>query len=214
MSRSKSAKKPTPRARRGAADRPASGPAARRKQGAKTPKRAAAPRASAKRLPLVHWLPKLLGRSTTDGTGVVLAVLQKDRGKLQQHLVALDRPTAASERIRLKEGTTLLKEPAAAARLLHGAAHPERLRLMAELLPSPRTHHDLKTATGLKPGPLYHHIRELERAGLVVSPARNRYELTEVGRLTFLLTAGLTMMSSKGRRAAPWRIRRGVLRPR
>ncbi len=199
-----------PRTRRVAGEKPPAETARRRKKTPKRRKRTAKP---AKQLSLNELLPNTLGRSTTEASGVVLAVFQKGEGKVQQHLATLDRPVAASERLRLKEGTKILKQPAAAARLLHGAAHAERLRLMAELIPGPRTHHDLKTATGLKAGPLYHHVRELERADLVVCPARNRYELTEAGRLTFLLTAGLVVLSSNGRRAAPWRAQRGARRP-
>ncbi len=204
MNKKKPAKKPTT-ARRTSGKKTPRKPAAGRKQGPKQRTRGTKTAATAKGHSFAQLLPNVMGRSTTDALGVVLAVFQKGGGKAQRHVVALDRPVAASEKARRQEGAKILKEPAAAARLLHGAAHAERLRLMAELLPGARTHHDLKTATGLKAGPLYHHIRELERADLVVSPARNRYELTETGRLAFLLIAGLSAMSSKGKRTAPWR---------
>ena len=43
------------------------------------------------------------------------------------------------------------------------------------------TYADLKAATQLQPGPLYHHINGLRLAGLIGPKTRGRYVLTEMG---------------------------------
>jgi hypothetical protein len=95
-------------------------------------------------------------------------------------------------------------DPVRLARLLGGLGHPDRVRLANAILIGARTHRELSGATGLKTGPLYHHVRELERAGLLRSASRNLHELTELGRFVLLVA---TVLDSAGAAGAPaWRI--------
>ena len=44
------------------------------------------------------------------------------------------------------------------------------------------THQALASAVQIKTGPLYFHLRHLERAGFMKIHARDRYEMTRAGR--------------------------------
>jgi DNA-binding transcriptional ArsR family regulator len=64
----------------------------------------------------------------------------------------------------------------AAALTLSALAHPMRLEVVRHLLDGARTAGQLATIPGLgTSGQLYHHLKELQRAGLVVQPRRNEY---------------------------------------
>lgn len=67
------------------------------------------------------------------------------------------------------------------------------------------THRLLKESLGLKTGPLYHHLRELQMAGLVDVASRNFYVLTEPGELALYIATGLGAGLAK---AAKWKRRR------
>lgn len=73
-------------------------------------------------------------------------------------------------------------EPKRAAAVLAALGHAQRLVILLKLLEGPATYRGLSRATGLKAGPLYHHIRQLRLAGLLLSRARDLYELTRGGR--------------------------------
>ena len=88
-------------------------------------------------------------------------------------------------------------EPLRLARIFSGLAHPDRVRLAKEILAGARTHRDLSLATGLKTGPLYHHVRELERAGLLDSSIRNVHDLTDLGRIVLLVAVVLGTWESE-----------------
>ncbi|MCK6455452.1 MAG: winged helix-turn-helix domain-containing protein [Phycisphaerae bacterium] len=75
----------------------------------------------------------------------------------------------------------------------------DRLRIGRAILTGARTHAELAARIGLAPGPLYHHLRTLERAGLVSASRRNHYELTPAGRTWLLLTI---VMERRQRRSA------------
>lgn len=77
------------------------------------------------------------------------------------------------------------------ASLLVGLAHGERIRLVRSIATGDNTHARLKAATQLQAGPLYHHLRELERAGIVERAARSFYVLTDAGERLLLLLATL-----------------------
>jgi hypothetical protein len=59
--------------------------------------------------------------------------------------------------------------------------HPQRVQLLLSILRGGGTYSDLRKATGLQPGPLYHHINELRLAGLIGPKSRDNYELTDLG---------------------------------
>lgn len=90
-----------------------------------------------------------------------------------------DRTTAAR---RVSRG--IRKAPLAT--LLAALAHPQRLTVLLKLLGGEATHQLLTKATGLKAGPLHHHLRELRVAGLIGPKVRDLYMLTRRGRRAIL----------------------------
>lgn len=75
-------------------------------------------------------------------------------------------------------------DPASAAkveRLLSPLAHEARVRLMQALYDGPLGSSELTAATSLRGGNLYHHLKELIRAGYV-SEREGGYAMTNVGR--------------------------------
>lgn len=62
-----------------------------------------------------------------------------------------------------------------------GVAHPIRRQIVRRLLGGTASHREIRELSKQAAGPLYHHVHQLERAGLVVSVHRNQYELTQQG---------------------------------
>lgn len=93
-----------------------------------------------------------------------------------------------------KPKTSLLDQvaPEVVSRLLAGLAHRDRVRIAKAILLGARSHHQIREAVGLKTGPLYHHLRALERAGMVEILDRNTYSLTDFGRLAMLVGAAVS----------------------
>jgi len=84
---------------------------------------------------------------------------------------------------------------------LSAIAHPVRLRVLAKLLEGPMIYRALKRLTGLKPGPLYHHINQLRLGGLINPKERDLYESTPRGRnLILILMAARTLISDRAQR--------------
>jgi len=90
-----------------------------------------------------------------------------------------DRETAAR---RVSRGL----KPTAVAGLLAALAHSQRIAILVKLLPGEANHQLLAKTTGLKAGPLYHHLRELRSAGLIGPKVRDVYQLTRKGRRAIL----------------------------
>ncbi|HEY3242656.1 MAG TPA: hypothetical protein VGM03_04815 [Phycisphaerae bacterium] len=85
------------------------------------------------------------------------------------------------------------------ARLAAAGSQP-RLRMLAKLLEGPGTYRALQRLTGLKVGPLYHHINALRLAGLLGPKQRDLYELTRAGRNLILILAAADGLMSDARR--------------
>ncbi|GAA3071562.1 helix-turn-helix domain-containing protein [Streptosporangium carneum] len=67
---------------------------------------------------------------------------------------------------------------AAAATLLERLGSRPRLALLAALLKKPRTRRELQEALGeTSTGHLYHHLKDLQSAGLLVQPRRGEYAI-------------------------------------
>ncbi|MFI0409129.1 hypothetical protein [Actinomadura sp. 3N508] len=67
---------------------------------------------------------------------------------------------------------------AAAASLLERLGSAPRLALLAALLRGPRTRRELQEALGeTSTGHLYHHLKDLQGAGLLVRPGRGEYAI-------------------------------------
>ena len=160
---------------------------------------------------LFRFFPKLLSAGCHEGQGVLVARADRDEKRLQLRAVCLEEGVARKGR-RSESHAAPWKDAAALARLLHGLAHVQRLEILVAIRRGARRHQDLKAAVGLAAGPLYHHLRDLERSGLVACLARNNYTLTDVGHSSLLLAAGLEALSGDARRARPWRARRYQIR--
>ncbi|MCG8404608.1 MAG: winged helix-turn-helix domain-containing protein [Phycisphaerales bacterium] len=155
-----------------------------------------------------QWLfPKLESIASDNGQGAFIAFTTREKTGIQIRYARFEAPNRTRP-ARKNSHTPTTRDPAGMARLLHGLAHVDRIRVADALYRGARTHQSLKESVGLQAGPLYHHLRELERGGLVESFSRNDYQLTEAGRLALLLTSGLHVLLSNSRRTAPWQTRR------
>jgi len=76
--------------------------------------------------------------------------------------------------------------PQRVADLMAVLSHPQRVILLGKLLEGEATHKLLGRQTGLKAGPLYHHLRELRSAGLIGPKVRDLYVITRIGKRAFL----------------------------
>jgi hypothetical protein len=99
----------------------------------------------------------------------------------------------------------------AIAHLFAGLAHPDRVRLARAILVGSNSHKQLSEAVGLKTGPLYHHVRELERAGLLSIVSRNLYALTDAGRIA-LFVGTVLGVHMQGGRSKVWQTEHTVVR--
>ncbi|MFX1404647.1 MAG: ArsR/SmtB family transcription factor [Promethearchaeota archaeon] len=78
--------------------------------------------------------------------------------------------------------------PEEAERLLAPLASAERIDILYLLAEEPRYHQDLMDMSGLKPGTLPHHLKQLEEAGFVTQErVRGRYLITIPGRMALTL---------------------------
>lgn len=90
------------------------------------------------------------------------------------------------------------------ADLLAAAASAHRLGLLLQLLEGPATYQALVKATGLKPGPLYHHLTQLRSAGLICPRQRDLYSLTRGGRNLLLVALTLPELANDPRPGPDW----------
>ncbi len=91
-------------------------------------------------------------------------------------------------------------EPERVAAALAALSHPVRLRLAWSLVERPRASHELlELLESPSPGQLYHHLGEMQAAGLVNQPARGRYEVAphKVVPLLTILAATLTLIEDR-----------------
>ncbi|MFX0067887.1 MAG: ArsR family transcriptional regulator [Promethearchaeota archaeon] len=78
--------------------------------------------------------------------------------------------------------------PEEAQRLLAPLASAERVKLLYLLAESPQYHQDLMNESGLAPGTLPHHLKQLEEAGYITQErVRGRYLITIPGRMALKL---------------------------
>ncbi|MFX0096786.1 MAG: ArsR family transcriptional regulator [Candidatus Hodarchaeota archaeon] len=78
--------------------------------------------------------------------------------------------------------------PEEAQRLLSPLASAERIKLLYLLADSPQYHQDLMNESGLAPGTLPHHLKQLEEAGYITQErVRGRYLITIPGRMALKL---------------------------
>lgn len=79
---------------------------------------------------------------------------------------------------------------------LAALGHPARVAMLVKLLEGPATYRALQKVSGLKAGPLYHHVNQLRLSDLILPKQRDLYALTRGGRN--VLVGGLALMSLAG----------------
>ncbi len=150
-------------------------------------------------------------RRPPDGLGVVVGVVETVGGQIDATVIARDRLGNLGPR-RGATGTSILAPArlggsgSKSARLLGTAlaamGHPVRIKILTMLLDGPGVYRSLQKVTGLKPGPLYHHVNQLRLAGLIGPKQRDLYELTRAGRNLLMVTLALEPLL-KDRRLRP-----------
>jgi len=142
------------------------------------------------------------GRELGEYIKIVVADAMKGANKAMQRIFIgpegelFDRPVdiskAAEERIKPVP-------PEEAERLLSPLASGERISILYLLAEEPRYHQDLMELSGLKPGTLPHHLKQLEEAGYVTQErVRGRYLITIPGRMALKLAEYLHYQMESG----------------
>ncbi len=133
-----------------------------------------------------------------DGLGSMIAVGEQVGGKWHMGVETVQIPTIAERGSGAKTPSRRSARAVGGQRRLHAITaplaalgHAKRLDLMLTLLEGSGTYGDLQKATGLKPGPLYHHVSQLRLAGLILPKQRDLYELTRAGRNLMLVALAL-----------------------
>ncbi|MFQ5429654.1 MAG: ArsR/SmtB family transcription factor [Phycisphaerae bacterium] len=152
--------------------------------------------------------PRLASVRCDRGGGVLLAFARRDGDHIEGRYVRHESPVSSRKQVGNRRGGSTEEDRAALAGLFHGLGHPDRLAILEALALGAGTHGDLKSVVQLQAGPLYHHLHELERAGLVGCRSRNSYALTETGRSAFLAAGALEVWVSGSRPAGGWQRRR------
>lgn len=89
--------------------------------------------------------------------------------------------------------------PDDAQRLLSPLASAERIKILYLLAEEPRYHQDLMDLSGLAPGTLPHHLKQLEEAGYITQErVRGRYLITIPGRMALKLAEYLHNQMKSG----------------
>lgn len=138
--------------------------------------------------------PMLSGRTTRYGVGICVASCRRLGDQAEWSVSQLVRHAARPG----ERPTGAFFESAdcvGVARMVGGLAHADRLRIAQALACGAVSHHDLEQAIKLKTGPLYHHLRVLERAGVLQIRGRNEYVLSQAGRLLLL---AVTVLAAQG----------------
>ncbi|HVP11882.1 MAG TPA: hypothetical protein VMV94_11940 [Phycisphaerae bacterium] len=144
---------------------------------------------------LSSLFPSLCDSTKRFGISVLLAVAER-WGKDGEVRCARQEALFAKPGLRPKTSLLDRANPDILARTLSGVAHPDRIRLARAILTGANTHQLLAKAVSLKTGPLYHHLRELERAGLLSMKSRNAYVLTNFGRIVLYVATVLGVQAA------------------
>ena len=148
--------------------------------------------------------PRLDGPGGRYGVGVLLAIAEGSGSHCEIRFCR--RETTSARPARRPRSRFLERlEPDRAARMLTGLAHADRIRIARAIMTGWNTHARLREELGLKVGPLYHHLRELERAGLLVHMPRKGYALTALGRDLLYVVCGLEVVGEAPGRSRAWR---------
>lgn len=87
------------------------------------------------------------------------------------------------------------------ARRVAAISHPKRVAIVQAILTGAANHRELSQRTTIKTGPLYFHLRHLERAGLIIVHQRERYEPTVLCQMLMFLLAAVLSDGGGGRKS-------------
>lgn len=165
-------------------------------------------------LPATSWfdrMPRLLAPGRAFGVAILVGVAERagEQATVQHALVE---EVFARPGMRPKARILDRVQPEALAQLSSGLAHADRIRIAKAILAGAGSHRELSKAVALQTGPLYHHLRELERAGIVGKASRNLYVLTDTGRLVLFVTTMLAQHGADSRRS--WQSTEVACQPR
>jgi DNA-binding transcriptional ArsR family regulator len=142
------------------------------------------------------------GRELGDYIKIVVADAMKGANKAMQRIfIGPDGDLFGRDADLDKEAEERIKPVPAedAERLLAPLASGERIRILYLLAEEPRYHQDLMELSGLKPGTLPHHLKQLEEAGYVTQErVRGRYLITIPGRMALKLAEYLHFQMESG----------------
>lgn len=99
-------------------------------------------------------------------------------------------------------------DPEQVAKVFAGLGSAFRVRLVRALLRGPRSSQELQHELDIGPvGQLYHHLKELLAAGLIVQPQRSRYAVREVMVMPICMALAVLAPVPPGAREVlrPWR---------
>lgn len=128
---------------------------------------------------------------TADGCGAFLLVGEHVEGRWDAKQAVVELPSRGRKTVSGKYAASQLDK---IVRGFAAMGHADRVKMMRKLLDGPATYRALQRTSGLKAGPLYHHINQLRLAGLILPKQRDLYELTRGGRnlvLVAIAAAGL-----------------------
>ena len=125
-------------------------------------------------------------RRPPDGLGVMVGIVETVGGQIDATVIACATGTSSITPARL--GGSGPKSIRHLSTALAAMGHPVRIKILTMLLDGPGVYRSLQKVTGLKPGPLYHHVNQLRLAGLIGPKERDLYELTRAGRNLLMVT--------------------------
>lgn len=149
-----------------------------------------AERAASEAGDLNRLFPKLTQPRKRFGVGVLLALAKREGDTADVRTSMLEEAFESPGR-RPKAKILQRADAKNVARLLSGLSHADRIRVASAIMTGANTHRLLKESLGLKTGPLYHHVRGLQMAGMVTLASRNFYVLTELGETALMVATGL-----------------------
>jgi hypothetical protein len=155
---------------------------------------------------LTYWFPALAKRGGR-GLGTLVAVVEGTGGDWDIAVVCADKTVDAQSGGGAEAAVGRAARSLASrgqrvklAGVLAAMGSEHRLRILLKLLEGAATYRTLQKATGLKVGPLYHHIAQLRLMSLVGPKQRDLYELTRAGRNVTLAALMLAPLAADRKR--------------
>ena len=153
-------------------------------------------------------------RTAAEGWAIAVAIVE--RGGDQVDRVEARATGGITKRESRRKAQSHKGRLQSVAQILAAVGHPQRVSILMLLLEGPAVYRALLDLTGLKAGPLYHHINQLRLAGLILPKQRDLYELTRAGRNIVLCAMVLPKLCADRRRRPVGGVRRpsGTQRPK